>query len=158
MRFSAVISVGAAVDLSHGMSGSVRVGHFGAAPLVEYNSTRSRPTTLVNLGAYRTVKRMKIGIDVLNLLAAKDAEISYYYASRIAGEPAAGIEGRISSDRAEAVSRHDPLSDPGTPWPPTERCALGLTAAGATQSEACKPVPGRQNGSPLLPPPKRRAP
>jgi outer membrane receptor protein involved in Fe transport len=89
-----VISAGAAVDLGHGITGSVRVRHFGAAPLIEDDSIRSQPTTLINLGAYHTANRMKIGLDVLNLFDARDADITYYYASRLAGEPAAGIEDR----------------------------------------------------------------
>lgn len=55
---------------------------------------RSHPTSLVNLGAYYTRGAVKIGLDVLNLFDARDADISYYYASRLAGEPAEGVEDR----------------------------------------------------------------
>ena len=89
-----VISAGAAFDLGRGISGSLRLRHFGAAPLIEDGSARSRPTTLVNLGAYYSVGRIKIGTDVLNLLGARDADISYFYASRLQGEPAEGVEDR----------------------------------------------------------------
>lgn len=89
-----VVSAGAAVDLGRGVTGSLRLRHFGAAPLIEDGSVRSRPTTLVNLGAYYTLGRIKIGADVLNLFDARDADISYFYASRLQGEPAEGVEDR----------------------------------------------------------------
>jgi outer membrane receptor protein involved in Fe transport len=91
---SAVLAGGIAVDAGHGLSGSVRVRHFGSAPLIEDDSVRSKPTTLVNLGAYFTTSTIKAGIDVLNLFNAKDADISYFYASRLPGEPAGGIADR----------------------------------------------------------------
>ncbi|WP_324699143.1 TonB-dependent receptor [Novosphingobium aerophilum] len=91
---SEVLSAGAAVELGHGFSGALRLRHFGAAPLIEDNSVRSHPTSLVNLGAYYTRGAVKIGLDVLNLFDARDADISYYYASRLAGEPAEGVEDR----------------------------------------------------------------
>ncbi|WP_238995273.1 TonB-dependent receptor [Sphingomonas solaris] len=89
-----VVSAGAALDLGHGVTGSLRVRHFGAAPLIEDGSVRSNPTTLVNLGTYYTAGRVKIGVDVLNLFDARDADITYFYASRLQGEPAGGVEDR----------------------------------------------------------------
>lgn len=91
---SETLSAGATLDLGHGFSGALRLRHFGAAPLIEDDSVQSRPTSLVNLGAYYTRSTMKIGIDVLNLFDAKDADISYHYASRLAGEAAEGVEDR----------------------------------------------------------------
>lgn len=89
-----VISAGAALEFGKGFSGSLRVRHFGAAPLIEDDSVRSKPTTLVNLGFYYTTGPVKIGVDVLNLLDTKDADISYFYASRLPGEPAEGVTDR----------------------------------------------------------------
>ncbi|WP_298398810.1 TonB-dependent receptor [Sphingobium sp.] len=91
---SEVVSAGAMLDLGRGISGSLRLRHFGSAPLIEDDSVRSRPTTLVNMGAYYSLKRMKVGLDILNLFNARDADISYYYASRLPGEPAEGVEDR----------------------------------------------------------------
>lgn len=91
---SNVISAGAAVDFGKGLSASLRLRHFGAAPLIEDDSVRSDPTTLVNLGAYYARGRIKLGLDVLNLFDAKDADITYFYASRLQGEPAGGVEDR----------------------------------------------------------------
>jgi len=89
-----VISAGGSLDFGHGITGSLRVRHFGAAPLIENNSVRSSPTTLVNLGAYYTTGRIEIGTDVLNIFGARDADINYFYASRLQGEPTQGVEDR----------------------------------------------------------------
>lgn len=88
------LSGGVQVDLGQGVSGSIRVRHFGPAPLVEDDSARSDPTTLVNLGLYWRTGRFKLGANVLNLFDASDADITYFYASRLPGEPATGVEGR----------------------------------------------------------------
>lgn len=62
--------------------------------MTEDGSQHSQATTLVNLGAYWDIGALRIGIDVLNLLDAKDPDITYWYASRLAGEPIDGIEDR----------------------------------------------------------------
>ncbi len=87
-----VLSAGAALDFGSGFSGSLRLRHFGAAPLIEDGSARSQPTTLVNAGAYFRRGNAKLGIDVLNLLGSRDNDITYFYASRLQGEPAGGID------------------------------------------------------------------
>ncbi|WP_340268195.1 TonB-dependent receptor [Sphingobium mellinum] len=87
-----VISAGTTIDLGRGLSASLRVRHFGSAPLIEDDSARSKPTTLVNFGGYYTFGRAKLGIDVLNLLAAKNADITYFYTSRLQGELASGVD------------------------------------------------------------------
>ena len=87
-----VLSGGAAFELGHGLTASLRVRHFGAAPLIEDDSARSKPTTLANLGGYYKRGRAKIGIDVLNVLGSKDNDITYFYTSRLRGEPADGVD------------------------------------------------------------------
>ena len=47
---STVFAGGVTFEAGHGISGSVRLRHFGSAPLIEDGSARSGPTTLVNLG------------------------------------------------------------------------------------------------------------
>jgi outer membrane receptor protein involved in Fe transport len=87
-----VVSAGATIDSLQRFFGSVRLRYFGPRPLIEDNSVRSRPTTLVNLeGGYRLAKNAGISLDVFNLLNAADSDIDYYYASRLPGEPAAGV-------------------------------------------------------------------
>ena len=87
-----VLSGGAAFEFVHGMSASLRLRHYGAAPLIENSSARSRPTTLLNLGGYYKIGRAKLGIDVLNALGSKDNDITYFYASRLQSEPAGGVD------------------------------------------------------------------
>ncbi|AYJ84660.1 hypothetical protein D3Y57_00725 (plasmid) [Sphingomonas paeninsulae] len=76
---SNVISGGAAFEFGNGLSGSLRLRHFGSAPLIEDNSARSHPTTRVNLGGYYKLGRAKLGIDILNLFSAQNAHITYFY-------------------------------------------------------------------------------
>ncbi len=91
------VAAGAAVEFDSGLFGSMRVRHFGARPLVEDGSVKSDPTTLVNLQAGWSWFEFPWGVltlklDVLNLLDSKDDDITYYYASRLQGEPAEGVE------------------------------------------------------------------
>ena len=89
-----VVSAGASVDLGGGLTTSLRLRHFGAAPLIEDGSVRSRATTLLNLGGYYTRGAVRLGVDVLNLLDTRAPDISYFYASRLPGEPLDGVEDR----------------------------------------------------------------
>ena len=87
-----VVSAGAALDFGHGITGALRLRHFGKAPLSEDSSAQSKPTTLVNAGCYYKLGRAKLGIDILNLLGSKDNDITYFYTSRLQGEAAAGVD------------------------------------------------------------------
>jgi outer membrane receptor protein involved in Fe transport len=89
---STVFAGGVTFEAGRGISGSVRLRHFGSAPLIEDGSARSRPTTLVNLGGYYTLGRFKLGVDVLNAFDAKSTDITYFYTSRLQGEPAGGVD------------------------------------------------------------------
>jgi outer membrane receptor protein involved in Fe transport len=82
-----VVSGGAVVRLGD-VTGSLRVRHFGEAPLIEDGSASSDPTTLVNLGASWDIGRWTLSASVLNLFDAEDADITYFYESQLAGEPA----------------------------------------------------------------------
>ena len=64
----------------------------GPRPLVEDDSVRSKATSLANLEAgYKFSKKLKLAVDVFNLFNARGSDIDYYYASRLPGEPAAGV-------------------------------------------------------------------
>lgn len=89
---SNVVAAGVSIDLPSGLSASARVRHFGGAPLIEDGSQRSDGTTLVNLGAYYRTGRVRIGLDLFNLFNSKDADITYFYGSRLPGEAADGVE------------------------------------------------------------------
>ena len=89
-----VLAGGATWNVTEALALTVRLRHFGAAPLIEDNSVKSDATTLVNVGGYYTSGRFRLGIDVYNLFDAQAPDISYFYASRLPGEAAAGVEDR----------------------------------------------------------------
>ena len=78
---------GGAVARWRDLTGSVRLRRFGEAPLKEDGSVRSEPTTVVNAGASYALEDWTITLDVLNVLGSEDADITYFYGSRLAGEP-----------------------------------------------------------------------
>ncbi len=88
---SVVTAAGVSARLTDALTATLRVRHLGKAPLIEDGSVFSEPTTLVSLGAYYTLGRLRFGVDVYNLLDSKDADITYFYASRLAGE-AQGVD------------------------------------------------------------------
>lgn len=87
-----VASAGVRADFAPGWSASARVRHFSAYPLIEDDSVESDGSTLVNLRLMREWDRLALSLDVLNLLDADDHDIDYYYASRLPGEPSAGVD------------------------------------------------------------------
>jgi outer membrane receptor protein involved in Fe transport len=89
-----VLAGGVTWHLTEALATTVRLRHLGPAPLIEDNSVSSDATTLVNLGGYYTWGRVRFGIDIYNLFDTKAPDISYFYASRLSGEPANGIEDR----------------------------------------------------------------
>ena len=75
-------------------SGSLGVRYIGSAPLIENNSVRSSSSLTTNLRVTRKISNdITLGLDVLNLADRKNNDISYYYTSRVAGEPLAGVDG-----------------------------------------------------------------
>lgn len=75
-------------------SGSLGVRYLGAAPLTEDNSVRSASSLTANFRIERKIsKDLDIGFDVLNLTNQRNNDVSYYYISRVSGEPQAGIDG-----------------------------------------------------------------
>lgn len=89
-----VLSAGVSLRPTRALTLSARLRHFGAAPLIEDGSVRSQPTTLVNFGAYLDRGKFRLGADLLNALDAKAPDISYFYPSRLPGEPADGVPDR----------------------------------------------------------------
>ncbi len=104
-------SVGLNVIDVHRISGELRYRYFGPPPLIEDDSVRSNASNLVSarLGC-RVGARLRLDLDVFNLLNAKVSDVDYFYASRLRGEPAAGIDGVRFLD----LHRSDTL--------PTEQC------------------------------------
>jgi len=60
--------------------------------LIEDDSVRSKPTTLLNLqGGYEIAKNVKLSVDLFNVLNAEVSDIDYYFESRLPGEPLEGV-------------------------------------------------------------------
>lgn len=73
--------------------GALRVRHFGSGPLIEDNSIRSDPSTLLNgrLG-YVFSNGLDLALEVFNLTDIDANDIQYFYGSRMANE-AEEVEG-----------------------------------------------------------------
>jgi len=73
-------------------SSGLRLRYFGPRPLIEDDSERSASSTLVNAKVgYAATRQVKFGFEVLNLFNRKVDDITYFYTSRLQGEPAAGV-------------------------------------------------------------------
>ncbi len=88
-----VVSGGVSARTDSGWLATARVRYFGRYPLIEDKSVQSDGSLLVNLRAGREWGQLGAFLDVLNLLNSKDHDIDYFYASRLANEPAQGVEG-----------------------------------------------------------------
>jgi outer membrane receptor protein involved in Fe transport len=86
------VSGGVTYGGKEGWNGGVRLRYFGPRPLIEDDSQRSPSSLLVNarLG-YTTSTRLRLVAEVLNLFNRKTDDITYFYESRLQGEPAAGV-------------------------------------------------------------------
>ncbi|MFO7261712.1 MAG: TonB-dependent receptor [bacterium] len=88
-----VITAGIAWEpLASGPHAALRIRHFGEYPLTEDGSVRAPATSLLDLNIGWTRGPFRISASVLNRLDARDADIAYFYASRLPGEPLGGVE------------------------------------------------------------------
>jgi hypothetical protein len=87
------IQAGITLGRDAGWSGSLRWRYFGDFPLTEDNSVRGRATSLLNGRlAYGLDNGLRLVLDGFNLLDREDADIQYYYASRLpAGLSPSGV-------------------------------------------------------------------
>ena len=87
-----VASAGITFDDGVGWFGALRWRYFGPRPLDESGSVWSQSTALTNarLG-YTITPKLRIWLDVFNLFDSQDDDITYYYVSRLPGEPADGV-------------------------------------------------------------------
>ena len=87
-----VLSLGATISEYGPWFGHLQVRYFGPRPLIEDGSQKSKATTLAYLRAgYKVNEDLRIAVDVFNLLNRQASDIDYYYASRLKGEPVAGV-------------------------------------------------------------------
>jgi hypothetical protein len=88
-----VIAAGIAWEpVENGPLAAARLRHLGAHPLIENNSVRGDPTSIVNLSAGYRYGPLRVTLSLLNTLDTKAADIQYFYASRLRNEPVAGVE------------------------------------------------------------------
>ena len=80
---------GGALD---GVFSTLRLRHFGPYPLIEDSSVESDGSTLVNARVGKDWQRFGLYLDIFNLLDSDDHDIDYFYASRLPGETAEGVE------------------------------------------------------------------
>lgn len=81
-------------DEGPGWFGGARLRFFGARPLTEDNTERSRATALVNArGGYRFENGITARVDALNIFGSRASQVDYFYTSRLRGE-AAGVADR----------------------------------------------------------------
>jgi outer membrane receptor protein involved in Fe transport len=87
------VSAGATVHELGPWTASVYMRFFGPRPLIEDDSVRSSASTLFNgQVSYRLTRWARLSFDVFNLFDAQVDDISYFYTSRLRGEPAAGVD------------------------------------------------------------------
>ncbi|OHV96756.1 TonB-denpendent receptor [Janthinobacterium lividum] len=90
-----VASFGVTVTDRGPWSGAFQLRYFGPRPLIEDNSVRSASTTLAYARlAYQLNRRTRLSLDVFNLFNKRASDIDYYYASRLPGEAADGVNDR----------------------------------------------------------------
>ena len=87
-----VISAGVNSRFERGWFATARVRHFGEYPLIEDDSVRSDGSTLLNLRLGKRWAQWTATLDLLNALDSEDHDVDYFYASRLPGEPAEGVE------------------------------------------------------------------
>ena len=85
-------TLGANAVFENGFSASARLRYLGEAPLVEDGSITADDSLLVNVGVAWANDGIELRLDAFNVFDSDDDDIAYFYASRLAGEPAGGIE------------------------------------------------------------------
>ena len=73
---------------------AMRLRHFGSYSLIEDDNVRADALTVINARFGYQLGRVALAADVLNIFNSRDNEIEYFYASRLPGEPADGVEDR----------------------------------------------------------------
>jgi hypothetical protein len=87
-----VVAAGATwTPLGRGWFGAIRVRHFGSYALIDDNSVRASATTMLNADAGFLFSKVRVQVSLLNALNSRANDIQYYYASRLQGEPADGV-------------------------------------------------------------------
>jgi outer membrane receptor protein involved in Fe transport len=87
-----VVAAGATITGYRGFSGALFMRFFGPRPLVESGDVKSGSSTLFDMQlGWQPAPRWKLRLDVFNLFDADVDDITYFYESRLPGEPAKGV-------------------------------------------------------------------
>ena len=81
-----VIGAGITYVGVRGLNASLRLRHFGEAPLVEDDSVRHGSTSILNLGLGYDLQNWSFGVEILNITDADDDDIAYFFESALPGE------------------------------------------------------------------------
>ena len=87
-----VLTAGVAIAASPRASAELTVRSLGPAPLTADGSINSSSSTLANLLCRYNFDHVSVFAEVLNVFDRHDDDITYFYTSRLKGEPAAGID------------------------------------------------------------------
>ncbi len=87
-----IVSGGVYAGGATGWLGSLQLRHFGPRPLTADGRIESEATTLLSAKAGYRFGAVALALDVLNLLDSQASDVSYFYASRLQGEPLGGVE------------------------------------------------------------------
>ena len=87
-----VLAAGFTLQNPQGFYGTARLRYFGPRPLVEDASIESDASTVMNLSFGFKRASYDLRVDVLNAFDSEDDDITYWYASRLPGEPAEGVD------------------------------------------------------------------
>lgn len=106
-----VIATGATFHDFYGFFGGPRLRYFGPRSLTEDNSVRSKQTMMLSaMLGYEFNKSWTVQAEMFNLLNRKDSAIDYYYASRLASEPAGSSVDDIHFHPVEPINFRISLS------------------------------------------------
>lgn len=87
-----VASTGIRYGKNEGAQASLRYRYFGARVLESFNKIKAESTGTLNLGLGYIWRDLSLELEIHNLLDTDAHDIDYYYASRLPGEPAEGID------------------------------------------------------------------
>ena len=86
------LSLGLNAAWQNRLFANIRARYLGEAPLIEDGSVPSADSLLLNASLGYRWGQAELRLDAFNLLDSNDDDIAYYYASRLDGEPADGVE------------------------------------------------------------------
>ena len=87
-----MVSAGLGVEQYGPWSGGLFLRYIGSYPLIEDNRLRSDPQTVFDAQVgYNITPQLRLRLDVFNLFNQSNNDITYFYESRLPGEPPEGV-------------------------------------------------------------------